>query len=155
MKYRSTVKQTENGVEADLQLLNKALMVDPSNPKIGEEIAQLVTADAKYIQNDDILDKLRTQLADGSATAVVHLLLANAYQVRGQTKKAMSHWELCLAQNPNQVLALNNLSVAIVQADPTQVTRSMEMIERALKIAGPDPELLDSYGTSSGSQPNQ
>ncbi len=23
----------------------------------------------------------------------------------------------------------------------------MEMIERALKIAGPDPELLDSYGT--------
>ncbi len=68
MKYRATVKQTENGVEADLQLLNKALMVDPSNPKIGEEIAQLVTADAKYIQNDDILDKLRTQLADGSAT---------------------------------------------------------------------------------------
>lgn len=147
MKFRSTMRQTETGIEADLALLNSALMVDPANPKVGEEIAQLINADASYIRNDEILDRLRTQLADGNATAITHLLLANAYQVRGLSNKAISHWELCLAQNPNQVLALNNLSVALTRTETPQIERSIELIERALKIAGNDPELLDSHGT--------
>jgi tetratricopeptide (TPR) repeat protein len=59
---------------------------------------------------------------------------------------AITHWELCLAQNPNMILALNNLAVALSQSEPPQLDRSLELLDRATKIAGPDPELLDSKG---------
>jgi tetratricopeptide (TPR) repeat protein len=60
--------------------------------------------------------------------------------------KAIAHWELCLAQNPNMILALNNLAVALSQADPPQFDRALDLLKRAMQVVGPDPELLDSHG---------
>jgi tetratricopeptide (TPR) repeat protein len=62
--------------------------------------------------------------------------------------KAISHWELALGQNPNLVIVLNNLAVALTEQDASNVPRSLEMIDKALKIVGGnDAELFDSRGT--------
>ncbi len=145
LEYRSTIRKTDDAVEANMNLLNVALNIDPTNPRAGEEVAQLAAAGANV--DDKTLHMLVDQVSKGQATAVTNLVLANAYMKQGKLAEAIGNWELCLTKNPNMVLALNNLAVALTRIDPPQFERALQMIERALSIAGPDAELYDSKGT--------
>ncbi len=142
--FRAQVVQAENGYKANLGLLNMAIMEDPTNPAVGEEIMWLqnlgVTVDEKMIQS------LREQLANGGASAVTHLLLGNAYFNQKNLEKAIQHWQLAQGQDPNMVLALNNLAVAFSQLDPPRIVEGLKLIERAIDLSSGDPEFYDSKG---------
>jgi tetratricopeptide (TPR) repeat protein len=142
--FRAQVVQAENGYKANLGLLNMAIMEDPTNPAVGEEIMWLqnlgVTVDEKMIQS------LREQLANAGASAVTHLLLGNAYFNQKNLEKAIQHWQLALGQDPTMVLALNNLAVAFSQLDPPRIVDGLKLIDRALELSAGDPEFYDSKG---------
>jgi tetratricopeptide (TPR) repeat protein len=144
LEYRRSLRPSDTGFQANLPLLNAALQADPSNPSVSEEVARLssfgVAADER------MEEALRKQLASGQATAVTHLLLADNFYARQMVDQAITHWQLALAQDPRLVLALNNLAVALTRIEPPQLEPAQELIERALQIAGPRPELLDSQG---------
>ncbi len=145
LKYRASFRQTASGIELNMNLLEAAANVDPGNPSVGEEIAQL--SQMGVAASENTIETLKKQLANGTASAITHTLLGNAYASRSLWPKAISHWELALGQNPNLVLVLNNLAVAMAQQDPKNVTRSLEMIDKALAIVGgSDAELFDSRG---------
>ncbi len=145
LQYRQSFRQAGSGVELNMNLLEAAASIDPTNPAVGEEIAQL--SQIGYRATPETIETLRKQLANGTASAITHTLLGNAYAARDQWQKAISHWELALAQNPNLVVVLNNLAVALCKEDPSQVDRALGMIDRALSIVGGrDAELFDSRG---------
>jgi tetratricopeptide (TPR) repeat protein len=145
LKYRSSFRQTASGIELNMNLLEAAANVDPGNPAVGEEIAQL--SQMGVAASENTMDTLKKQLANGTASAITHTLLGNAYASRSIWPKAISHWELALGQNPNLVIVLNNLAVALTEQDPTNASRSLEMIDKALKIVGGNnAELFDSRG---------
>ncbi|MDZ4848291.1 MAG: hypothetical protein SGI77_03280 [Pirellulaceae bacterium] len=157
LMYRSQLTKTEAGIKANLGLLNMAIMTDPTNPGVGEEIAWLqtlgVTAD------DNMIQALREQLATGGASAVSHLLLGNAYMNKVSVEKdaneeendkymtkAMSHWQLAMGQDPNLVLAMNNLAVGFSMLKPPKIKEAISIIDRAIELSDGDAEFFDSKG---------
>jgi tetratricopeptide (TPR) repeat protein len=143
--YRSQLVKTESGqIKANLGMLNAAMLADPTNPAVGEEIAMLqnlgVTADEAMIQS------LKKQLATGGATAVTHLLLGNSYMNKEDMNKATFHWQLALGQDPNLVLAMNNLAIVYSMYDPPKLDEAHQLIDRAIELSRGDAEFLDSKG---------
>ncbi len=143
--YRSQLAKTEAGqIKANLGLLNAAMLADPTNPAVGEEVAILqqlgVTADETMIQ------ALKQQLATGGATAITHLLLGNSYMNKEDIEMANRHWKLALGQDPNMVLAMNNLAVGLSLLTPPKFDEALELIDRAIELSHGDAEFLDSKG---------
>ncbi len=143
--YKSELTKTEEGqIKANLGLLNAAMLADPTNPAVGEDIALLqtlgVTADESMIQ------RLKKQLASGGATAITHLLLGNSYMNKEDTDMAIRHWNLALGQDANLVLALNNLAVVYSMIKPPKLDESLQMIDKAIELSHGDAEFLDSKG---------
>jgi len=142
--YRMQLRQSDSGIQANLNLLNAALAADPTNPVLGEEVALLQPMGVK--PDDKLIQTLQKQLAAGTASAVTHILLGNAYYGRNDLKKAQIHWELALGQDPNFVLAMNNLAMALALKEEPDFDRANELVDRALVIAKDNPEILDSKG---------
>jgi len=144
LMYSNSRTQTDSGFKVNLGLLNRALSADPTNPGVGEDIAWLqtvgVTADEKMVQS------LREQLATGGANAITHLLLGNAFMNKGNIEKAMSHWQLAMGQDPNLVIAMNNLAVGLSMLDPPKIDEALKMIDRAIELSRGEAEFLDSKG---------
>jgi tetratricopeptide (TPR) repeat protein len=142
--YRMQLTRSEDGIQANLNLLNAALAADPTNPLLGEEVALLQPMGIK--PDDQLIQTLQKQLAAGTATAITHVLLGNAYYARNDLKKAQIHWELALGQDPNCILAINNLAMAMALKEKPDFDRAMELVDRALTITKDNPEVLDSKG---------
>jgi len=142
--YRMQLRRSDSGVQANLNLLNAALAADPTNPVLGEEVALLQPMGVK--PDDKLIQTLQKQLAAGTASAVTHVLLGNAYYGRDDLKKAQIHWELALGQDPNFVLAMNNLAMALALKEQPDFNRAIELVDRALVVAKDNPEILDSKG---------
>ena len=142
--YRMQLRRSDSGIQANLNLLNAALAADPTNPVLGEEVALLQPMGVK--PDDNLIQTLQKQLAAGNATAVTHVLLGNAYYGRQDLEKAQIHWELALGQDPNFVLAMNNLAMALALKKKPDFDRALELVDRALVIAKDNPEILDSKG---------
>ncbi len=47
---------------------------------------------------------------------------------------------------PNAPVVLNNLALALCRVSPENAQRSRELIDRALRISGPNAEILDTQG---------
>jgi tetratricopeptide (TPR) repeat protein len=54
--------------------------------------------------------------------------------------------EIAHRHNPDAVVVLNNLSLALMLRDKSNLERGLELINRALSLTGPHPEFLDSRG---------
>jgi len=144
LAYRQQLKKSESGIQANLNLLNAALAADPTNPALGEEIALL---QPMGVQPDELMiQSLQKQLASGGASAVTHVLLGNAFYNRKDLNKAVIHWELALGQDPNMVLAINNLALAMALKEEPNFEKAMTLADRALEIGKDNPELLDTKG---------
>ncbi len=144
MKYMLSIKTSETGTQVNMGLLDAALKIDPTNPSIAEEIAKLAALGQEATPE---LDKaLNEQLANGQATAMTHLLLANRKLTTGDLKAAIPHLELALKQAPNSPVVLNNLSLAIARSQPENIDRALDLINRALAVVGNSPEFYDSHG---------
>jgi tetratricopeptide (TPR) repeat protein len=143
-QYRFAFRRVDGGVKANLPLLNVAALIDPTNPQVGIEVARLANAGLRA--DEKTLKALQMQLASGEAAPLTHLLIANVYAIRDDRVKAIQHWELALAQNPNLVLALNNLASTIIEGDSPDFARATQLIDRALGILPGNHELLDTRG---------
>jgi tetratricopeptide (TPR) repeat protein len=140
---RSVVTNT-NGTSVQLELLEQALHADPTNPLIAEEVAKL---NALGIQaGEALITSLQQRLAEGKATAVTHLLIANHHLKLKEYEKAITHLEIAHRHNPDAVVVLNNLALALMLKDKSQLERGLALINRALSLTGPHPEFLDSRG---------
>jgi tetratricopeptide (TPR) repeat protein len=73
------------------------------------------------------------------------LALANLRDLEGQTDEAVKAYDHVLQQDPNNVLALNNLSVLLAFRGQARM-EVLGLIERAIELSGPVPGLLDSRG---------
>jgi tetratricopeptide (TPR) repeat protein len=144
LKYLTTVNTAGNGIQCDMDLLDAALKADPTNPSVTEEVAKLLALGSSASAN--LTQALARQLDEGKATTMTHLLLANGALRESKLEEAIPHLEVAARQAPNSPIVLNNLAVALARHSKVNYQRARQLIDRAVAIAGPDPELLDSQG---------
>ncbi len=142
--------QEQNGVFAgNIRLLDRALSVDPTNPLVAEDIAKLARINSPSA-NDAMVAKLREFLAAGTATAVTHRWLAEAYLLRGEQEKAVKHLEQVVNRLPNEVDSLNNLAYVLAQLYPERMDEALAYSQRAIAQSGtlgkPNADYYDTLG---------
>lgn len=144
LMYRKSIRKTSKGVEFNLGLLDLAMKEFPANQNLTTEIALL--EDMGVEASGELKALMEQQLANGQATALAHLILANQEIKAGRMADAIKHLELTVNAAPTHPVALNNLALALALTDSAQVKRSEELIGRALAVDGRNAELYDSQG---------
>jgi tetratricopeptide (TPR) repeat protein len=74
--------------------------------------------------------------------AVFDLALANVADVQGQTAQAVNYYRDVLKRDGKKLLAYNNLAVLLALREGKH-EEALESINKALALAGPQPDLLD------------
>ena len=137
-------------MDVNVQLLDRAYSYDPTNPKIGEEIAKLIRFSGPQV-SEELFDKLRDLVNRGTATGITHRWLAEAYLVQRQLQLALPHLKQVVTKLPLDHQSLNNLAYVTSALDPEKNDEAIKLCERAIQIAAgaktPNGDYFDTYGT--------
>jgi Flp pilus assembly protein TadD len=100
-------------------------------------------SDEDFSRAEPILAQALEKYKDNSALLSA---VASVRFVQGRLEEAGAIFERVLQANPNDFLALNNLAATLGEL-PDRRADAMRYIERAIQIAGPRANLLDTKGT--------
>jgi len=143
-KFRSSAKQNNGQVQVNLEFLNAAIAIDPTNLEIQEELN--VLSRLGIGQNDATMDALRVQIATSGTSFVARLLLAESSFRRGDMQSAINDYEVILAELPRMTVALNNLAMLYAQSKPPRNEEALALIDRAVAVSPGEAEFHDSRG---------
>jgi len=86
---------------------------------------------------------LNNALEKNSKNGAIHFKLATAYQQQNDSKQAEAHYKAILADQPDNVLALNNLAFLYFQKNDPQ---AIDIAKKAYDKAPESAAILDTYG---------
>ena len=145
LKFRTSLVRANNQVQVNLEFLDFAVSLDPTNVLIQEELSSLVQLGIG--QNADSTETLRLRIATSGTSYIARLLLADAAFRRGDLAAAVNDYEVVLAELPSMTLALNKLAMLYTNSAPPRLTESLQLIDRAIAITPSVSEFHDSRGT--------
>ncbi len=103
-------------------------------------LADLLNAQGKQT---DAIKLLNNALEKNNKNGAIHFKLATVYQQQNDNKQAEAHYNAILTEQPDNVLALNNLAFLYSQQnDP----RALELAKKAYEKAPESAAILDTYG---------
>jgi Flp pilus assembly protein TadD len=70
--------------------------------------------------------------------------IASLRLMEGDVDRAVELFRASLEQNPNHVMSLNNLALALSVKDLSHLDESARLLQQAVELAGPQPRLIDS-----------
>lgn len=143
LRYVVSCNTVDGKLSADIQALETALFIDPSNPMIAQEVAQLARMGGDKPPKD-LLDQLRSFLADGKATSATHAWIAEHHLVRGEYKESIPHLEQVVNRVPEAADYLNNLAYVLAKVAPQRLGQALGFSRRATKV---DPLRADFHDT--------
>ncbi len=82
---------------------------------------------------------------DNPNKIVLHMHLADIYDLRGDMVDAESEWKLILQKDPDNIVALNNLAWSLAHRVGDEA-QALPLIEAAVKSQGRRADLLDTRG---------
>ena len=145
LKFRTSLVRGNKQFQVNLEYLDVAVSLDPSNVLIQEELDAL--AQLGIGQTDESMETLRNRIATSGTSYVARMLLAQAALRRGDLDAASNDYEVILAELPSMALALNNLAMLYTQTKPPRLTESLQLIDRAIAVAPSVSEFHDSRGS--------
>jgi len=137
-------KQPGNTSAKRIELLQKALEQDPSNPVLLNRLGEL--SKGKGAEAEKTREMLLQLASSNKASATVHFLLGTDAFERGKPTEAKFHWDRALEMSPQMVLAMNNLAWLLSTEKPPQMDRALALIDSALKLDPKNPRLLGTRG---------
>jgi tetratricopeptide (TPR) repeat protein len=145
LKYLRSVRVNGSEAKIELGLLDRALRLDPTNPRVAEEVAGLAAAGVQGA-GEDLIASLKEFLASGTATTGTHALLAETYIAKGELAQAIPHLEQVVARVPTSGNYLNNLAYCLAVAQPERLADAVQYSERAIAASQKsNAEFYDTY----------
>src|SRR5262249_29394488 len=92
-------------------------------------------------QQQRVEGRIRAALQGQPQLSSLHVLLAEVLDLRGRQEEAVAMYRTVLARDAQNVVALNNLAYLLALSQRAPEAR--ELIEIAIRLAGPQAELLD------------
>jgi tetratricopeptide (TPR) repeat protein len=125
-----------------LELCDKAWETSLPEAVGGTSVAVLRAGAATAEQFAQVDQRLRAAIKKYPHVTALMLQLADLQDARGQAAEAEALYRQVLDRDPRNVVAANNLAWLLAQR-PAQGAEAQRLIERAIEIAGPRAELLD------------
>ncbi|MEQ1827825.1 MAG: tetratricopeptide repeat protein, partial [Pirellula sp.] len=144
LKFRETVQQSTTQIQINLELLNIAMVADPSNIAVQEELNALYRMGIG--QDEATVESLRSQIATNGTSFAARLIMAEASFRKGEVGTAINQYEVIMAELPNMTLVLNNLAMLYTQVQPPKTEESLKLINRAIEISPAVAEFYDTRG---------
>ena len=144
LKFRTTATRKSDQINVNLDFLNAAIAIDPTNILVQEEL--MLLSKLGLGQNEAVIDSLRARIATTGTSYVARLLLAETAYSKGKLEDAINEYEVVLAELPRMTLALNNLAMMYTQLNPPKFDEAMKLIDRAIEAAPKVAEFHDSRG---------
>jgi tetratricopeptide (TPR) repeat protein len=140
---RHAVLLAQNGqIGQAFELLQKRRGTLPPEAIAAAQVLVLRTGAANEQQRKTTELFLLDELEKRPASIGLQISLADYCQFAGQRDKAIAAYRRVLEREPNNVVALNNLAWALA-ADPPKAPEALALIQRAIDLAGPMDDLLD------------
>ncbi len=147
IRYEQSKKVVNGRISVNLEFLDVAMRIDPTNPLIAEEVAKLVRLQGPR-PSEELIEHLQASLVTGSATAVTHAALAELRLARQEFELALPHLEQVVNRMPNAPDSLNNLAYVLADRYPTRREEALGYATRAIaaSAAEPNPDFYDTLG---------
>lgn len=142
-QFRLSFRNDNGELSADVQLLERAFKMDPSNPMVAEEIARLARANGPS-PGAELIGVLQGFLAEGKATAVTHAWISELYLLRKEFAKALPHLEQVVIKMENAPQYMNNLAYVLSDLHPERIDEALKWSQQAVKLA---PSMADYHDT--------
>jgi tetratricopeptide (TPR) repeat protein len=108
----------------------------------GAGVALLRSAHPRKTDSSRVERLLKQALADAPDSPLLLVEMGDLQDLLGNYEAAEGFYRKALARAPANLMALNNLAWLLAQRKG-QGTRALPLIERAIKVYGPRPDLLD------------
>jgi tetratricopeptide (TPR) repeat protein len=144
LKFKLSFNKLEGRVVVNLDFLNVAILADPTNLAIQEDLAILSVVSKE--ESEKLLEALRNQIATNGTSFAARLLIAEFEFRAGRVPIAVQQYEVLLAEIPNLTLALNNLAMMYTLIPSPKITEAIELIDRAIALSPTTAEFHDSRG---------
>ena len=129
----------EKKLDKATEMYQEAYKIQP-NDKVLFTLADLLNAQGKL---PDAIKLLNNALEKNNKNGAIHFKLATLYQQQNDTKQAEAHYKAILAEQPDNVLALNNLAFLYSQKNDPQ---ALDFAKKAYDKAPESAAILDTYG---------
>lgn len=141
---QSIQKQEDGRLVADMPLLEEAAIVDPDNPLISEQVANLLQKQIR--PSRDVVAILKRQIDMGITTASTHRVLAMGYYESGNMAEAIKNFEYAVEKSDVDANSRNDLAMLLAREENPDLERSIRLIEEAISMNPNNPFYLDTYG---------
>ena len=136
---KGDVYLAEKKLDKATDMFQQAYKIQP-NDKVLFTLVDIMNAQGKL---PDAIKLLNNALEKNNKNGAIHFKLATAYQQQNDNKQAEAHYKAILDEQPDNVLALNNLAFLYSQQNDPQ---AMELAKRAYDKAPESAAILDTYG---------
>ena len=133
-----TLDQTRHRDEA-IAVLNKSLSSRP-NPDVFARLLRLTAQGGDDAGTENLMSGWLAKNPNDLRTRVE---FGNFLLTRGANAKAVTQFQAVLKQDPNNLVALNNLGWLLQTSDPK---RALSLLTHAQKLAPNSPDILDTLG---------
>ena len=136
---KGDVYLAEKELDKAVDMYQQAYKIQP-NDRVLFTLADLMMVQKKQ---PEAIKLLKNALEKNKKDLGIHFKLATIYQQQNDIKQAEAHYNAMLTEQPDNVLALNNLAfIYSQQNDP----RAMELGKKAYEKAPESAAILDTYG---------
>ncbi|MGZ8191699.1 MAG: tetratricopeptide repeat protein [Methylococcaceae bacterium] len=136
---KGDVYLAEKKLDSALENYQQSYKVQP-NDKVLFAMFDIMKAQGKL---PEAIKLLNNELEKNSKNSAIHFKLANVYEQQKDSKQAVTHYKAILAEQPDNVLALNNLAwLYSQQKDP----QAIELAKKAYTKVPESPAIADTYG---------
>lgn len=118
-----------------------------ASPAVAKVLARIMTVTDKDVEVAPEVEEALAKVVDANSDDI-ELLQAQAVMraSRGDYTSAIAYFRRILELAPNDALTLNNLATLLGER-PNQRAEALELIQRAIDVAGRNPMFLDTQGT--------
>ncbi|MFN3193051.1 MAG: hypothetical protein ACE361_21250 [Aureliella sp.] len=127
--------------------VSELLELSPDAPGIYRRLESLYLRTSSGGTKTALRSKLHSLLTEGQSTALIHFCLGNLALVDEDSQTATRHFEMAVKQDPALANAMNNLAWMLLSQDEPDLSRSLELAEKAVASSPNDPRFLDTLGT--------
>lgn len=133
-----------SGCKQKFDLLAMGVQAYPDEFSLYDRLLRLLQSGEET--SEAVRQFLQTNIVEGRAVGLSHLILGSYAFVNDRTDEARLHMELAFEMLPNADLVANNLAWLMIHTDPPQPERALALIDPVIKRNPSMPRYLDTRG---------